>query len=99
MGEDGIDLLARLEKLEKIVAKLTKKVAKLQEKNDILVDITRSWQDEKDNPETIVYTNKSGYVCDPPCDHNYPRLESIAGKTCSNCGKVMELRLLQGRVL
>jgi len=82
MDKDGIDVLERLEKLEKGMIKLSKKVAKLQN------DIMRSYEDKSEikfNANKI-YTSSSNNVC----YHNYPRLESTGGKTCSNCGKVME---------
>jgi hypothetical protein len=65
MGEDGIDLLERLERLEKRVLNLEGNILEVTG-----FDVT---------------------IPSVKCDHNYPRLESTAGKTCSNCGKVMEV--------
>ena len=98
MEEDGIDVLARLERLEKRVIEL-----EMVRINNMCVisDLSKDNYVCDHNYPMMKSTigkicQNCGRVVEPLfapnniCDHNYPRLESTAGKTCSNCGKVME---------
>jgi hypothetical protein len=80
MGEDGIDLLARLEKLEKRFNELQERVD--NPKTKIYTD--KFWYICKPPYDPI-----NLYLSRNACDHNYPITESTGGRICSNCGKVM----------